>query len=79
MAEAQHADALALRGTVLAEQDIATFSADRPGSAARAFGGAILGGILIDHGGRIGLASFGGTATRGRHHVDAGDLGPLSR
>jgi len=67
VAEAQHADALALRGGVLAEQDIARFGADRPGGAARAFGGAILGGILIDHGGRMGLASFGGTATRARH------------
>jgi tetratricopeptide (TPR) repeat protein len=79
VAEAQHADALALRGTVLAEQDIARFGVDRPGTAARAFGSAILGGILIDHGGRIGLASFGGTATRGRHHLDAGSPGPLSR
>jgi hypothetical protein len=76
VAEAQHADALALRGSALAEQDIARFGAGRPGSAARAFGGAILGGILIDHGGRMGLASFGGTATRARHRLDGSDPGP---
>ena len=79
VAEAQHADALALRGSVLAEQDLARFGAERADNAARDFGGAILGGILIDHGGRMGLASFGGTATRGRHQLDAGDPGPLSR
>lgn len=73
VAEAQYADALALRGSLLAEQDIARFGADRPGNAARTFGGAILGGILIDHDGRMGLASFGGTATRGRHRLDPGD------
>ncbi len=79
LAEAEHADALALRGSVLAAEDIARFSADRqaryPGcrdvvTAAR---GAVLGGILIDcdGGGRMGLASFGGNATRGRHRLDA--------
>jgi hypothetical protein len=79
--EAQHADVLALRGSVLAQQDIARFSADREGSATRAFGGAILGGILIDHDhdGRLGLASFGGTATRGRHCFDTGDPAPPRR
>jgi hypothetical protein len=75
VAEAQHADALALRCSVLAEQDIARFGAERAARAARDFGGAILGGILIDHGGRMGLASFGGTATRGRYSLDAGDPG----
>jgi tetratricopeptide (TPR) repeat protein len=73
VAEAQHADALALRGSLLAEQDIARFGADQPGSAARAFGGVVLGGILIDHDGRMGLASFGGAATRSRHRLDADD------
>jgi hypothetical protein len=73
VAEAQHADALALRGGLLAEQDVARFGAGRPDSAARPFGGAVLGGILIDHGGRMGPASFGGTATRGRHRLDSGD------
>lgn len=83
--EAEHADALALRGSVLAAQDLTRFSADRPGrvrgsgdAAATAFHGAILGGILIDcdHGGRMGLASFGGAATRSRHRFDASDPAP---
>jgi tetratricopeptide (TPR) repeat protein len=79
VAEAQQADALALRGSVLAAQDIARFGADQQdrapgcGDATTAFGGTILGGILIDcgHGGRMGLASFGGAATRARHRFDA--------
>ena len=79
--EAEDAEALALRGSVLAMQDIARFGADLQGrargcgDAGLAVGGAILGGILIDcdRGGRMSLASFGGTATRGRRHLDAGD------
>ena len=84
LAEAEHADALAVRGSVLAALDIARFSAARPGryprcsDVATAAGGAVLGGILIDcdAGGRMGLASFGGSATRGRHRLDAGGSAP---
>jgi hypothetical protein len=87
LAEAEHADALALRGSVLAAQDIARFGAARQdrsagsGDVVTTTGGAVLGGILIDcdGGGRLGLASFGGTATRGRHRLDADLPAPLSR
>jgi len=79
LAEAQHADALGREARSLAEQDVAEFSYEQhqPVAVSGGFGGAVLGGILIDSmfGGtrRIGglgtLGSFGGIGTRGRHSI----------
>ena len=83
LGEAQQADALALAARALAEQDVSRFDyqqvagswlVESTGSAGGSGGpveSAVLGGILIvrQQGGErcIGPASFGGTATRGRH------------
>ncbi len=90
LSEAQHADALAEEAGALAQQDVAQFSAGQQGQVAtsggaRDFGGAILGGILIDSvpgpgrggpgggGFRLGgfgtPGSFGGIGTRRRHNI----------
>jgi uncharacterized membrane protein YgcG len=89
VSEAQHADALAREARSLAEQDVGHFDYDEPGPVVRSsgfgggFGGAVLGGILIDsllgggggmRGGGFGLGgfgpgSFGGVGTRGRHSI----------
>jgi hypothetical protein len=90
VSEAQHADALAREARALAEQDVGRFDYGQPdqvvmSGGADGFGGAILGGILIDSligGGRAGLAggsfrlggfgtpgSFGGIDTRRRHSI----------
>jgi hypothetical protein len=88
VSEAQHADALAEEARVLAEHDVARFSEGQQGQAgpnAGDFGGAVLGGILIDSlpgdgqgnsgGGSFRLGgygtpgSFGGIGTRRRHGV----------
>jgi hypothetical protein len=90
VSEAQRADALAGEASTLAERDVARFSDGQQGQAATSgamsdFGGAILGGILIDsvaRGGHRGPGgggfrlggfgtpgSFGGIGTRRRHSI----------
>jgi hypothetical protein len=82
--EAQHADALAQQARSLAEQDVDDYHYGQQGTVVHSggFGGAVLGGILIDSlfGGRggfggglgrggLGPGSFGGIGTRGRHSI----------
>jgi hypothetical protein len=75
LAQAQHADALGQQARSLAEQDVAEFSyeQDEPvmGGLGGGFGGAMLGGILINSmlGGGRRVGSFGGIGTRGRHSI----------
>jgi hypothetical protein len=90
VSEAQRADALAGEASALAERDVMQFGEGRQGQAAASgamsdFGGAILGGILIDsvaRGGHRGPGgggfrlggfgtpgSFGGIGTRRRHSI----------
>jgi hypothetical protein len=83
---AQDADGLAREARALAEQDVAQVTHGPPGGAFESgYGGAILGGIMIDarpgrdpgghpdgnfrFGGSGTPASFGGASTRGRHSI----------
>jgi hypothetical protein len=83
LAEAQHADVLGQQARSLAEQDVADFShADHGpvisgGGFGAGFGGAILGGILVDSlfGGRAGLGGRRGGFGAG---LGLGGLGPGS-
>jgi uncharacterized membrane protein YgcG/tetratricopeptide (TPR) repeat protein len=78
LAEAQHADALGQQARSLAEQDVAEFSYEQhepvvmTGGFGGGFGGAVLGGILIDS--MFGGASRGGYSRGG---FGLGGLGTL--
>jgi hypothetical protein len=80
---ARHADALAREARSLAEQDVADFESAQPGPVVRGggFGGAILGGILIDSlpGGFGTPGSFGGIGTRARRSIGGRARHPVSR